>query len=100
MNFSLVWSAIQPLLTQLLASPQFQAVIMKIITDINAKIAAGVPPSTAVQHATGQLGAAAALHLTGNPIADAQAWLANFKPPTGSTIQFPPPVPVPGAFTS
>ena len=83
MNFQVLWSAIQPLLTQLLASPQFQAVLVKIIADINAKISAGVPPSVAVQHATGQIGAAATLHLTGNPIADAQAWLANFKSPTG-----------------
>jgi len=81
MNFQVLWSAIQPLLTQLLASPQFQAVIKKILDDIGAKIAAGVPPSTAVQHATGQISAAAALHLTGNPIADIQAWLATFKAP-------------------
>ncbi len=94
MNFQLVWAAIQPLLTQLLASPQFQALLMKILADMNAKIAAGVHPDTAVQHATGQIGAAAALHLTGNPIADVQGWLAN-KPTTGGSASA-----IPGAAVS
>jgi len=81
MNFQVVWSAIQPLLAQLLQSPAFQALIQKILADITAKIAAGVHPDTAVQQATGQIGAAALLHLTGNPMADFSALLANLKPP-------------------
>ncbi len=95
MNFQVVWTAIQPFLTQLLQSPQFQAVLQKILADLLARINAGVHPDTAVQQATGQIGAAALLHLTGNPIADVQAWLANFKPPTGGPT--PPPI---GTFTS
>lgn len=99
MNFQVLWSAIQPLLTQLLASPQFQAIFMKILADMNTKIAAGVHPDTAVQHATGQIAAAAQLHLTGNLIADAQAWFASLKPPTGGPTP-PPGPPATGLFTS
>lgn len=81
MNFQVVWAAIQPFLTQLLQSPQFQAVLQKALQDILTKIAAGVHPDAAVQQATGQIGAAAVLHLTGNPLADLQGI---FKP-TGFT---------------
>ncbi len=87
MNFEVVWAAIQPLLTQLLASPQFQAFLQKALTDILAKIAAGVHPDAAVQQATGQIGAAAMLHLTGNPMADFAPLFSGLKPP-GFT--FPP----------
>ena len=80
MNFQVVWSAIQPFLAQLLQSPAFQALIQKILADITAKIAAGVHPDTAVQQATGQIGAAALLHLTGNPVADFTALVSNLKP--------------------
>ena len=83
MNFQVVWSAIQPLLAQLLQSPAFQALIQKILADITAKIAAGVHPDTAVQQATGQIGAAALLHLTGNPMADFAALVSNLKPLVG-----------------
>jgi hypothetical protein len=95
MNFQVVWSAIQPLLAQLLQSPAFQALIQKILADITAKIAAGVHPDTAVQQATGQIGAAALLHLTGNPMADFSALLAGLKPPS-----LPPAPPVEGTYAS
>lgn len=81
MNFQVVWAAIQPFLTQLLQSPQFQAVLQKALQDILTKVAAGVHPDEAVKQAQGQIGAAALLHLTGNPLADLQAI---FKP-TGFT---------------
>jgi hypothetical protein len=81
MNLQVVWAAIQPLLAQLLQSPQFQALLKKILDDIMAKIADGVHPNTAVEQATGQIGAAALLHLTGNPMADFAALVSNPKPP-------------------
>lgn len=90
MNFQVLWSAIQPFLTQLLQSPQFQALLKKILDDVMAKIAAGVHPDTAVQQATGQIGAAALLHLTGNPVVDFQSFLTAMKPPDL------PPAPPPG----
>jgi hypothetical protein len=90
MNFQVLWSAIQPLLGQLLQSPQFQAVLQKILSDVLAKINAGVHPDTAVQQATGQIGAAALLHLTGNPVADFSAVLAGLKPPTDLSPAPPP----------
>jgi len=96
MNFQLVWAAIQPFLTQLLASPQFQAALQKILSDVLARINAGVHPTVATNQAAGQIGAAALLHLTGNPVADFSALLAGLKPPTGT----PTPPPGPGAFTS
>ena len=93
MNFQVVWAAIQPFLTQLLQSPQFQALLKQILDDIIAKIAAGVHPNVAVQQATGQIGAAALLHLTGNPVADFSVLFSNLKPPVGA----PPPA---GTFNS
>jgi hypothetical protein len=96
MNFQVVWAAIQPLLTQLLQSPQFQAVLKKILDDIMAKIAAGVHPTVATNQAAGQIGAAALLHLTGNPAADFAALLSNLKPPT----DLPPAPPPGGKYTS
>ncbi len=99
MNFQVVWSAIQPVLAQLLQSPAFQALLKKILDDIMAKIAAGVHPDTAVEQATGQIGAAALLHLTGNLAADFAALLSGRKPPTDLTPA-PPPAPVPGTYTS
>ena len=82
MDIKVVWAAIQPLLTQLLQSPQFQALLQKILADITAKIDAGVHPTVATDQAVGQIGAAALLHLTGNPIA---TLLSNLKPPTDTT---------------
>ena len=95
MNFEVVWAAIQPLLTQLLQSPQFQALVQKILADVTAKIAAGVHPTVATNQAAGQIGAAALLHLTGNPAADFAAMLSNLKPPVGGPT--PPPA---GTYTS
>ncbi len=80
MNLQVVWSAIQPLLGQLLASPQFQALLQKILADVLTKIGTGMHPETAVTQATGQIGAAALLHLTGNPVNDIGALLAGLQP--------------------
>lgn len=96
MNFQVVWAAIQPLLAQLLQSPQFQAVLQKILSDVLAKINAGVHPTVATNQAAGQIGAAALLHLTGNPVADFSALLSGLKPPTGT----PTPPPGTGTYTS
>ena len=82
--------ALQQALSQLMQSPQFHSVLQKILSDIVAKIASGVHPDTAVKQATGQIGAAAMLHLTGNPIADVAALL---KPKVVTP-------PVTGTFTS
>lgn len=87
---SSIWAAVQPLLGQLMKDPAFQAVLQKILADVLAKITAGIHPDTAVQQANGQIVAAAALHLTGNPIADAKAWLDNFKLPTDLPPAQPP----------
>lgn len=91
MNFQVLWSAIQPFLTQLLQSPEFQAVLKKIMDDVLAKIAAGVHPATATNQAAGQIGAAALLHLTGNPAADISAFVTSLKPPT-DLPPAPPPI--------
>lgn len=85
MNFQVVlsdiWAVVQPLLGKLMQDPAFQAVFQKILADVLTKIAAGVHPDTAVQQANGQIAAAAALHLTGNPMADFAALLSNLNPP-------------------
>jgi hypothetical protein len=85
-------SALLPFLQQigqqLLTDPKFQAVITSIIADGLAKIGTGVHPDTAANQAMRQVASAASLHLTGNPIADAQAWLASFNAPLPPT---PPP---------
>jgi hypothetical protein len=98
MNFASIITAILstltgalPLLLPLLNDPNFQKILAAIQADLNTKIAGGVPPVTATQQAGGQLHAAIALHLTGNPIADVQTWLAQFKQPTGGAT---------GTFTS
>jgi hypothetical protein len=84
--------ALQQAFSQLMQSPQFHSVLQKILDDIVAKIAAGIHPDTAVKQATGQIGAAAMLHLTGNPVADL---LSIFHPSAK-----PPVVTPPGTFTS
>jgi len=88
MNIQVVWAAIQPFLTQLLQSPEFQDLIKKILDDIMVKIAAGVHPNTAVEQAIGQIGAAALLHLTGNPVADLSALVSNLKPTPPGTVVY------------
>jgi hypothetical protein len=100
MNFQVVWSAIQPFLTQLLASPQFQALLQKILADLLAKINSGVHPDTAVQQATGQIGVAALLHLTGNPVADIQSLIASLQPHATTPTTSVTGVATPGIFTS
>ena len=99
MNLQVLLSTLQPFLTQLLQDPAFQAVIKKILDDILAKIAAGVHPTTATNQAAGQIGAAALLHLTGNPVADIQALFSSFKTSTGSTGLPPAPTPT-GKYNS
>lgn len=85
---SAVWAAVQPLLGQLMKDPAFQAALQKILADVLAKITAGLHPDVVVKQAQGQIVAAAALHLTGNPIADAQVWLANLNLPAPKTGPF------------
>lgn len=87
MNWAAILSTILPALLQLLNDPAFQAIIKAVEGNMSQKIAAGTPAGAAAQQATGLLGAAAMLHLTGNPIADFQAFAANFKvPPTQGTF--------------
>jgi hypothetical protein len=91
MNLQIVWAAIQPILAQLLQSPQFKSVVDQIWSDLIAKIVAGThPPDVATQQAQGQVAAAALLHLTGNPITDFAPLLAKLHPQA----------PVTGTFTS
>lgn len=85
MNWTVILSTVVPALLQLLNDPAFQAVIKAVEANMGKQIAGGVAPAAASQQATGLLTAAAALHLTGNPIADFQAFIANFKPPAGFT---------------
>ena len=86
--------ALQQALSQLMQSPQFHSVLQKILDDIVAKIGTGVHPDTAVQQAAGQIGAAAMLHLTGNPVADL---ISIFHPSANPPVVKPP---VTGTFTS
>lgn len=88
MNFATVLTAILtalsnilPLLLPLLNDPNFQKIVAAIEADLQGKIAAGVPSSIASQQATGLLGAAAMLHLTGNPVADFESFLKNLPAP-------------------
>jgi hypothetical protein len=73
--------ALQQVLPQLLASPAFQSLIKAAIDKFAADIAAGVHPTDAMNKNMGKVGAAALLHLTGNPIADFGP-LFGLKPPT------------------
>jgi hypothetical protein len=98
MNFQVVWAAIQPLLTQLLQSPAFQALVQKIFADINAKIAAGAHPTVVTNQAAGQIASGALLHLTGNFGADLQSFFAALKTPSVAVPPAPPPGP--GTYTS
>jgi hypothetical protein len=82
-----------PALLQLLNDPNFQALVKAIEANFNQAIASGVPAATATQHATGLLGSAAMLHLTGNPVADFNSWIASMKPPVATPTKT-------GTFTS
>lgn len=92
MNPSSLLSTLLPILLQLLNDPAFQAVIKAIEADLSKKLASGASPVTASQQATGLLGAAAMLHLTGNPVTDFQAFMKN--------LPLPPAPPVEGKYTS
>jgi hypothetical protein len=81
MNFAAILTTILPLLLQLLNDPAFQAVIKAVEAHVNQQIAGGVHPTTAATQATGLLGAAAMLHLTGNPVTDFQVFLKNLPLP-------------------
>jgi hypothetical protein len=100
MNVQLDWAAIQPFLTPLLKSPQFQSLLKQILDDIMVKIAGGVHPDTAVKQATGQIGAAAMLHLTGNPIDDVAALLKPKAIADVAALLKPKVMTPPGTFTS
>jgi len=99
-NFQVVWAAIQPLLTQILASPQFQALLQQILADLLTKINSGMHPDTAVQQATGQIGAAALLHLTGNPVADIQSLIVGLQPHAATPTISATGMATPGIFVS
>lgn len=73
-----------PTILQLLQTPAFKSLLSSILDHVIAQIASGVPPVAAAQQATGLVTAAAALHLTGNPVADIQALVANLQPRTGA----------------
>lgn len=73
-------TSIIPAVLQLLNDPQFQAVIKAVEGLFNQQIASGVAPASANQQAAGLLASAAMLHLTGNPVTDFNAWVAQLKP--------------------
>lgn len=77
---NLILSALLPTLLQLLQSPPFQSLLKSILDDLVRQISSGVPPVAASQQAAGQVTAAAALHLTGNPVADVQSLIASLQP--------------------
>lgn len=78
-------SAFLPTILQLLESPAFQSILKSILDDLIKNINTGTPMVTATQQATGQVTAAAALHLTGNPVADLQALFATLQPAATKT---------------
>jgi Mn-containing catalase len=61
--------------------PQFQAVLKQIEALFNQQVAAGVTPAAAANQAAGLAFSATALHLTGNPVADFNSWVASLHPP-------------------
>lgn len=85
-NFLSIITSVLPYVLKLLNDPAFQTILKQIEGDLNMKIAGGVAPAVATQQATGLLGAAAMLHLTGNPAADFQALVANFKPAAAAPL--------------
>jgi hypothetical protein len=86
--------ALQQALPQLLSSPAFQSVIKAALDKILADIAAGIHPMDATNQNMGKVGAAALLHLTGNPLVDFGS-LFGLKTPVGGPT--PPPT---GTYTS
>jgi hypothetical protein len=80
-------SAALPALLQMLQSPDFQTIVKQIEADLLKKVNAGHAPVDANMQSLGKLGAAASLHLTGNPLADLQTAL--FGSTGGGGITFP-----------
>jgi hypothetical protein len=64
--------------------PAFQSVVRSIIDDLLTKLFSGVSPAAVAQQGVGQMAAAAAFHLTGNPVADIASLLASLKSPAGA----------------
>jgi ABC-type xylose transport system substrate-binding protein len=66
MPWAALLSAVLPTVLQMFSDPKFQTVIKTVEDNLHAKVAAGAHPSQAAIQALGHLGAAAALHVTGN----------------------------------
>jgi hypothetical protein len=94
-----ILSALLPSLLQMLNTPAFQSILNSILQNLIKQVATGVPVVAATQVATGQVTAAAALHLTGNPIADFNAWVASLQPAASVSGSVHVPV-TPVVFTS
>ncbi len=77
--------ALEQALPQLLASPSFQSIIKSALDSILANISAGVHPTDATNQAMGKVGAAAVLHLSGNPLVDFAPLFQGLKPTTAPT---------------
>ena len=86
-----ILQALLPSLLGLLETPAFQSLLKSILDDMIKKISAGVPPVAVTQQATGLVTAAAALHLTGNPVADIQSLLAGLQPHGTTPVNSAPP---------
>lgn len=80
MNFATILTTILPAILQLLSDPAFQALVEAIEANFNKTLASGVSTGVASQQATGLLASGAMLHLTGNPVADFNSWIASMKP--------------------
>jgi ABC-type xylose transport system substrate-binding protein len=66
MNWAALLSAVLPTVLQMFNDPKFQATVKAVEDNLHTKVAAGAHPSQAAVQALGHLGAAAALHVTGN----------------------------------
>lgn len=95
MNWLALISSV-PSILQLLSDPTFQAVVKAIEANFTKTVATGTSTTAASQQATGLLASAAMLHLTGNPVADFEAFVASLKPP----VAVLPVAPKTGPFTS
>lgn len=84
MNWTAILSTVLPALLQLLSDPNWQALVKAIEANFTKTVSSGIPTSVASQQATGLLASAAMLHLTGNPVADFETWIAGMKPPAAT----------------
>jgi hypothetical protein len=91
--------AFLPALLAELQTPAFQAILSSILQNLLKQIASGVPATTATGAAAGQVISAATLHLSGNPIADFNAWVASLQPAASVSGSVHVPV-TPVVFTS